>query len=365
MIDTIKLVLSKNMFFITDVDKFQKAKQNASRGYFTLVQNPTKNEKQYQPRLTLTKRFNTSKQFEQTLAIELSLPKLIYGNNFDELVNEDYEMVKKLLIERLEKMGVKIYSYMFDDFPISTIHYSKNFVLKDGTTSHFLIEKIRESDVKKSLDVNQTDYRNNGSSYKIHCNSYEITFYDKLKDLEKAGISFKRTIERDSYCQLNLFKDKNIFFEVLRMEVRLNNRQKIKQIFRKLNIESNFGFKSLFNNQISKQILTYYWNEIQNKRPKIYDYKIKDYKTFLMDIRFNNQNITVNKLIKIFGIKQLLEVMNIRELKTVFPKKSYKGWYRLMNEINKIDLPINYSPLLKITNLLGKFKPTRLVDFNT
>ena len=56
-----------------------------------------------------------------------------------------------------------------------------------------------------SLDVNQTDYRNEGHSYKWHCNSYEIVFYDKIKDLEKAKHSDKRAIEKDNAIQLNLF----------------------------------------------------------------------------------------------------------------------------------------------------------------
>ena len=44
MLDTIKLLLSKDMFWVTDKTYFQKETQNALRGYFTLVQNPTKTE---------------------------------------------------------------------------------------------------------------------------------------------------------------------------------------------------------------------------------------------------------------------------------------------------------------------------------
>ena len=58
-----------------------------------------------------------------------------------------------------------------------------------------------------SLDVNQTDYRNEGHSYKWHCNSYEVVFYDKIKDLEKAKQSEKRAIEKDNAIQLHLFPE--------------------------------------------------------------------------------------------------------------------------------------------------------------
>ena len=86
------------------------------------------------------------------------------------------------------------------------------------------------------MDVNQTDYRNEGHSYKWHCNSYEVVFYDKIKDLEKAKQSEKRAIEKDSALQLNLFPRfaRRKKFEILRMEVRLNKRQKIKQLLQSL-----------------------------------------------------------------------------------------------------------------------------------
>ena len=68
-----------------------------------------------------------------------------------------------------------------------------------------IFNKIKEANIKLILDVNQTDYRNEGHSYKWHCNSYEVVFYDKIKDLEKAKQSDKRAIEKDNALQLNLF----------------------------------------------------------------------------------------------------------------------------------------------------------------
>ena len=84
MIDTIKLTLDKTMFAILDKNRFENDLVNSMRGYFVLVQNPTTIElKQgiYKPRLTLANRFNVSGRSEKTLAIEFSIPKLIYGNN--------------------------------------------------------------------------------------------------------------------------------------------------------------------------------------------------------------------------------------------------------------------------------------------
>ncbi len=97
MIDTIVLVLNTSMFTILDHDKFSpstKGLYSSTDGYyrlggrsnFTCKQNPTRNELKrgvYKPRLTATKRMNRAGNFEITMKIEISIPKLLYGNNFD------------------------------------------------------------------------------------------------------------------------------------------------------------------------------------------------------------------------------------------------------------------------------------------
>ena len=41
---------------------------------------------------------------------------------------------------------------------------------------------------------------------RYHANSYKVTFYDKVKDLEKARYSEKRAMERDSSVQLDILE---------------------------------------------------------------------------------------------------------------------------------------------------------------
>ncbi len=237
MIDTIVLTLSRNMFTISNPDKFEPSARlilgnntsMGSRGYIQCKQNPTKEELRsgfYKPRLTLTNRFNHTGNREPTLKIELSLPKLLLKNNFNELTDHDFERVIELLEANLKYMGVQVSTLALKQASVSSIHYSKNISLSNGITSRYLIRKIKEANVKMALDINQTDYKNEGYSYKWHSNTYEIAFYDKIKDLETAKFSEKRAIEKDNELQSNLFPELIKRPEVLRIEVRLNNRQK-------------------------------------------------------------------------------------------------------------------------------------------
>lgn len=369
MLDTIRLTLSKDMFWIMDKTYFQKETQNAMRGYFKLVQNPTKSELKngiYKPRLTMTKRFNTTGRHEATLAIEFSAPKLLYGNNFDELNESDLTPVVALLQLRLKEMGVGVFASILENAPVSAIHYSKNISLTDGTTPHYLISKIKEANISLSLDVNQTDYRNDGHSYKWHSNYYEVAFYDKLKDLEIANKSEKRAIESDNFIQLNLFKTfkERKRLEVLRMEVRLNKRQKITQLFRILKIESELTLKNLFSQTISQRVLLYYLDELESKRLPLFDYNPTSSSSLLADLVINNPKIGIRKTIQLYGLKNALDNTTPRELRNMFGKYGQRSWYRLIAEAKNIKLPIARNPLRIVREHLTSFKPLELVDFD-
>lgn len=366
--DTMKLILDKSMFWITDVSFFQKERQNASRGYFTLVQNPTKSELLsgiYKPRLTLTKRFNCSRRFEETLSIELSLPKLLYKNNFDELQDSDFIRVTELLNGVLKVMGVKIFSHVLASAPVSAVHYSKNIPLTDGTTPHYFISKIEEANIPLTLDVEKTNYRNDGHGYKWHSNSYEVAFYDKIRDLERAKRSDKRAIENGNILQLNLFEKfkQRTPFEVLRMEVRLNNRPKMKQLFKALKIEKELTFQNLFSSDISQRVLLHYLDELEKQRPKLLDYKASNPRALLADLIINNPRLGAKRTIQLFGLKNAFDVVTPRELRVMFGNYSTRSWYRLFAEAKRVNIPPTKSPFRVIREQLIHFEPLKLVDF--
>lgn len=369
MIDTIKLILDKSMFWVSDIGLFQKETYNQTRGYFKLVQNPTKKELlngKYKPRLTISKRFNCSGRFEQTLSIELSLPKLIYNNNFVELTDQDFEKIVKSLSLILKEMGVMIFTQKLINAPVSAIHYSKNIILNTGLTPYILINKIRESNIRLSSDIDHSRFRNDGYSYKWHSNTYEVTFYDKLYDLMKSKTSSKRAIEKDNDIQLNLFEEikKIEMFEVLRMEVRLNNRQKTRSLFKTLGLSTNLTFREMFSFAISQKILLHYVKELESNRPAILNFNSSNPKSLLADLIISNPKLRPQKILQLYGLRQALESYSERELRGVFNPKSYRVWYRIMQDSRKINTPIQQSPFQTIKESLIAFKPVLPVDFD-
>lgn len=366
MIDTVVLMLLQGSFQITDPDKFLPSARWITNSGSSAVhgiqskQNPTKKELLagiYKPRLTLRTSLRNPKEI--ILKIELSLPKLFYGNNFQELKQKDLQSLLQKLAATLNQMGVVVDPSFLAAASVSAIHYSKNIPLTDGSTPYHYIQKIKEANIKLSLDTNQTDYRNEGHSYKWHCNSYEVAFYDKIKDLEKARQSEKRAIEKDNALQINLFdtlaKRKNKL-EILRMEVRLNKRQKIKQLFGKLGIKSNLTFKSLFKRAISKKILLHYLDELESKRPALLDYKAANDKAFLAELILNNPEMKACKMLQVYGLAKALEAFNIRELRGMFSKHNQRSWIRLMADAKEVRLRETQKPFGIIREHIVKFK---------
>lgn len=369
MIDTIVLLISPTEYRLLDPDKFTPSARwvltNTITPGIQSKQNPTKRDLRtgaYKPRLTIAHRRGIHGFAQSTLKIELSLPKLLFGNNFDELQYKDFALLLQKLQCTLQTMGVQVSTQALADAPIATIHYSKNMAFMDGSTPYHYISKIKEAHVPHNLDINQTDYRNSGHCYKIHSNNYEVVFYDKIKDLQQAKKSDKRAIEQDNALQLHLFDDlrkQHKKLEVLRMEVRLNTRKKIKHVFGQLNIQSNLTFKKLFKPAIAKQVLLHFLQKLAQKRPLLLDYANNNSKALLIELITHNPDLTPNKVVQLLGLKSALEVMNQRELRTLFAKHT-RNWQRVLADARKVRLSRVQNEMEVIKEYLVKFKTSKI-----
>lgn len=94
-------------------------------GYFKAMANPSAADKKlgnYRPRLTYFQRPRGSYRAAYELVIELSLPKVAFGNNFDELTDADYNLVVKQLQSALRDMGIFLFTKQIET---AEVHYSQ------------------------------------------------------------------------------------------------------------------------------------------------------------------------------------------------------------------------------------------------
>lgn len=376
MIDTIALTIPRNKYIIMGHDKFTPSTCGffsppfynlGARSNFSCKQNPSKSELKkgiYKPRLTITKRIRKG-GFEIPIRIEFSIPKLLFGNNFDEVLEEDFEEVTKILKNKLKDMGILIREYDLINASVSAIHYSKNIALTGYSTCSMIINELSKINLTKMLDLSKTTFRNEGQVLHYHCNSYDIAIYDKTKDLEQSKISEKRSIEEDNLIQLNLFDSIKITkpFEILRIEIRLNNKNKIKRVLKKNSIDTELIFKNLFNQNIAKQIIMYFWKEIKNNANML-SVDIRKPSELLKTIIKENPKIKNSKALKFLSIIILAQEIGIRNLRNllIFNGKNNRFWYRLLKELKLLNLPTEkkYNTIIEVDNLISNFKPLGL-----
>lgn len=377
MIDTIILVLKQDMFTILERDKFTPSAseiynasyQRGGRAFRKCTQNPTPRELEsgnYKPRLTLTRRVNREGNYEITLRIEFSIPKLLFGNNFDELENDDLFDAVIILQRKLREMGVDVSEVNLATAPVSVIHCSKNIVLTDYTTPLTYIKQLTKLNINQNLDTNQTDFRNEGHSWKYRANTFEIAFYDKLRDIEYAGKSKKRAEEKNNVPQLDLFNNrlKEGAFEVLRIEIRLNTRQKIKHIFRKIDTKIEPTFFSVFSQNTAKKVLLYYLNEIEKAYPPLLMSNKDKNIEFFNGLLISNPKVKLHTALKLTGLRTILQEIGVREFRHIIKRYGKPAWYALNKQMKTCkkssDTP-NVFPFLK--QEIKTFKPLKLIDF--
>ncbi|PIS41827.1 MAG: hypothetical protein COT25_01010 [Candidatus Kerfeldbacteria bacterium CG08_land_8_20_14_0_20_42_7] len=123
MIDTIILSIPKTKVMSLDFtdDKIQPWSLQASTNvYDKYVKNPYRKgakQSEYYPRLTETRRKGENGEWTSTIKIEFSAPKLLYQNNLDELIEDQFEQVVKTLSEQTTKLSnTNTFANIFSSF---------------------------------------------------------------------------------------------------------------------------------------------------------------------------------------------------------------------------------------------------------
>ena len=303
--------------------------------YQKFVRNPSKIEKgtgKYFPRLTGYKRKYSQ---EANVRIEFSAPKLLYLNNLDELEDGDFPKIVEVLQERLKDMGVVLTKSVIENASVSSVHFSKNILLKDGYTASHLISEINKIDLRKSFDFAKTRFANNGQSLYAHTTSHQFVIYDKMADLEKDK---KRAIDKDqTIYQKSLFEvlSQDEIREIIRFEVRLNHKQKMNKVLEGVGYKKNPTFKDVFCAEMSRSVLTNYWEQIvKEKNGGVLSVPLS-LKEVLQVIFLVNKRIKPKRAIYFLGLYMLAKDGDgMRQLRSIVTKRMHeRSWYRMASEI--------------------------------
>ncbi len=335
MIDTIILQIPIDYSIITDHDKFKPSTKNILKqiGFFKYINNQ-KIKDTYTPRLTIIKR-----GYKIYLKVEFSIPKLLFGNNLDEVENNDFEKITSKLRKIIKEMGVKLWSHQVEKAEVTSFHPSKNIPLTKGYTASFAIRELSKINLHQKLDLERVSFRNDGESLQFYSNRHSLVMYDKINDLTKPS---KRAIDKDQLkSQIDLFKyiktkEKNL--EVLRIEIRLSHRTKMKEILKEINFTEESIFKNIFKQDVCQKTLNLYWNKFFGKDKFIFS-AINKPQSILQLILIKYPRTKPRKAIFLMGLHLLCkDEQGIRGLRSILQRHKQKGsWIRFRNFLKKFE----------------------------
>lgn len=371
MIDTI--ILSLPGFAVLKPEKFTPSLENfevhrfGGRPYLTYVQNPTKQELKegnYKPRLTVTKRAIPG-AYSSSLKVEFSAPKLIFGNNFDEISESDFPDIIEKLRAKLREMGIEVFSHQLENTKVAGIHYSKNFAFDDGTTASMILRELAKIDLNKRLDLNKTHFRNEGHALYYYARSHSVVFYDKMRDMK---VPEARAVEDNREIQLGLFDsfEKKNPLEIVRMEARLCDQRKIGSLLKTIGHIRDTTFKNLFSEEVAKGILGLYWQEILDNLSFL-EFSSSELIDFAEAIMKNNPGLNLKTALCRFGALSLINSAGARRFRHLVNERFCdRTWQRLKRNLKDTNLlPIDkYKPIKAMSRTLSEFQPFKLKDFD-
>ncbi len=343
MLDTIAINLRQSDYTIRHPERFHPhagAMRNplfGDGGMIKCVYNPNKKEKAqgYLPRLTIFKKPYGDWANAVWMKIEFSAPKLVFGNNFEELNGSaDFNHIIDALFAALERMGIETTRDILINAKVSAIHYSKNILLERDTPCSLLIQTLKKLDMSARLDLSESSYRNDGQMIKYHANNYEIALYDKVKDLEQASkYGAGRGAENDYNCQLDFLSGLKKP-EVLRFEVRLKSR-KLKTLLATLGFKPRTTMKELFCADLSRAILLHHWDEI-TKGLYILNIDVTDTEKLVDNIRAHFPGKRPTSVLALMGFVRSCHDVGVRGTRNLL-RLNDAQFYRLKADAKKLE----------------------------
>ena len=255
MIDTVVLRVDGLDFIVTDPARFGP-KQGLPNGGWRKAQNATAKEKARCVGIpALTWSGGGPWGSRESLRIECSVPKLLFGNNLEELGDGDTKRFVRTMQKLLWSMGVEVEEEAIWRANVSKLHVGINVQLDSGMTCPDAMRELGRTLKNANWDRSRTDYLNEGMAVKYHTNSREVTFYDKLADVARAKRSPKRAIDRLS-GGLGIPAGLPSGAQVLRMECRFNTPAAVKAALKRVGLpNTDPRLVDVFSEDVSMKLL--------------------------------------------------------------------------------------------------------------
>ena len=339
--------------------------------YKKYTQNSTAKDKKssiYKPKLTAYQRFDKENKPIYNLHIEFSDPKLIFSNSLQEPDEENLGLTVRLLKRQLWYMGIEVSEEVLLHAIVVKAHFAKNIPLPHPLTAQDAIAGLYKADMGKSKDINMREFRNGGQALYFYATSYNVIFYDKLRDIATPK---NKAVDKDKlWDEKEFIKGSKSEQEILRFEVRLAKQTKLDSFLsevlgRKI---KDITLEEIFKKEICQKALLKTWGEITNIPANQLAFKMGNSPVEVFDEMIKSLNPeqkkkvhSLNKTLASFGLYTLIQNKGVRWTRNRIEKNwTEKSWGRLSDDIKESATVLKQIPDLNavgdIKSALDKFE---------
>lgn len=263
-------------------------------------------------------------------------------------------------------MGVWVTIAALKEATVASFHPSKNIPINGGYSAVGVIKELSKINLTDKLDLDKTKFRNDGHSLQFYAKSHALVFYDKMQDLEKTE---KRSLGKDQKLQqqsLFDFLKKPDKPEILRIEVRLSEKQKMNDVLQKLGYNKNPTFQDIFKTKMCKDVLLHYYETFI--QPSLFVFDLSSNPQAILKQLMRNKKLKIKEAVYLVGLWLLCKDEGIRMLRKVVQptKKNIRNWQRIAARFKDLNAlaTVNHSHsfIKDIKSSFSKFEPYRFEE---
>ncbi|MDL2235792.1 hypothetical protein LJC07_06560 [Christensenellaceae bacterium OttesenSCG-928-L17] len=274
--------------------------------------------------------------------IKLSIPKLLFGNNLQEVCERDFTRVVDKLYEVLVflELPIEITKKQLINARVRRIDYGKNILFKNATTMSDLNELLRLAEHSKATKTGQIHYRQSkGEMFRMGIQNRVFIIYDKAaemkENLKKAKPAFDE--EFSHYGKIVEQFEKRPELNCIRLELQIGTSKQLKtELERRRFNKEDISFRAMFNDTIAIDLLNFYYDKLLNAVPsgkKVGLNAISASISFNQIARKVDGKRPQNSFAK-FGFKTLTGLCGMNRVRSLYEAHFRSdGWSRMKNKL--------------------------------
>lgn len=299
--------------------------------------------------------------------VTFSVPKLLYGNNIEEVTEDQYDDVVKLLCQQLHylPLQIDIYKKTIERAKVKRIDFGKNTLISELVPADQFCSMLMRSEHRYRSKYAQVQYLH-GDLYRENIKHRSVVIYDKLAEFRNT--LKKEGREPNTREKFFLTAEKAHLFQVFRLEVQLQNSTQVATELEHFGLErDNINFGNVFTEELAHSVLIKYWKQlIANLDPNPELFSDDNILTTFNEMAINKGIKTPMNFFATFGLRYAAHKCGLGNIKDiVYREYGSQAWLRLKDLYEEPDLNKGlYTFIASMEKIIDNMEPLQFGGYD-